>query len=120
MEKNKTATPGQATSAGATIRINLECHTDPGIHHFDVSPDLEINAFIQRVMQRLAEGDNGERVRAMLAYYEPILELMESGTASRVLDSSKTLQQACVHDNATCRISANPRKEKIMFCSYCT
>lgn len=99
-----------------TITVTIECHTEPGFFHFTVSPKLGIVPFLTQVLDTLAHGDNAERVRNMQNYYEPVLELC-AGSATIPLDSTMTLQQAGVEHHSICRISAKPRKERIMFCN---
>lgn len=99
------------------ITVSIECQSEPGTIHFEVSPQLGIGEFLLHALDKLAEHGNAERVKNMQNYYEPVLELCE-GNASLPLDSEMTLIQAGVGNNAICRIAARPLKERIMFCNY--
>lgn len=103
--------------SGGRIRVIVESRSVPGKHLFEVSPGLAVGAFLNRVLERLAQGDSAERVQAMLECYEPVLELV-TGETAKPLNSSMTLEHAGVADQAVCRIAARPRKEKIMFCRH--
>lgn len=99
-----------------TITVTIECHTDPGTFHFDVSSQMSISQFLQQVLSTLAQGEHAKRVKNMQNYYEPVLELC-AGKASLPLDSSMTLAQAGIENKSVCRIAAKPLKERIMFCN---
>lgn len=106
----------ETVSSDGEITVTIDCRTHPGRFHFEVSPQLEIREFLHRVLTRLSEGENGDEVKNMQNYYEPVLELC-AGQATLPLDSQLTLGEAGVEDKAVCRISAKPRKERIMFCN---
>lgn len=100
-----------------TIHITIACQVEPGWYPFEVSPHLSVGEFLQQVLTKLANSKGGERVKAMLDCYEPVLELQGAGTGIE-LDNTLSLTQAGVPDGATCRIAGSPRKEKIMFCRH--
>ena len=103
-------------TANETIRIIIECHTEPGMFQFDVQPQLSIDQFLGEVLDKLSQGSNAERVRNMRQYYEPILEHC-TDNATIPLDGALTLDQAGLQDQSVCRIAARPLKERIMFCN---
>lgn len=103
------------TGLEGNIQIIIESQAEPGEQIFEASPQLAVGAFLNRVMERLTQGENAARVKAMLEYYDPVLELLK-GESATPLNNSMTLHHAGVTDQAVCRIAAKPRKEKIMFC----
>lgn len=100
----------------STVKIIVDCRSCPEPLYFEVEAQLPVHRFVEKVLATLGTGEKAEQVRVMQAYYEPVLELVRDGSAI-ALNSRATLQQAGIRDQALCRISAKPRKERMMCCS---
>jgi len=105
-----------AVLSDGLITVTIDCHSNPGEFHFAVPGEIMIRDFLALILEKLAEGENGTRVKNMQSYYEPILELC-AGDTTLPLDSDLSLLDAGVKDKAVCKISAKPLKERIMFCN---
>ncbi|MFO7592601.1 MAG: hypothetical protein R6X15_00960 [Pseudomonadota bacterium] len=117
MGRKKRAERGADNSGAAgTIRVTVDCHNSPNRLHFDVDPHLPVHALVKQVLDLLAEGENAEHVNMMRRYYSPVLELVREDSAIP-LSSSDTIRQAGIADQSLCRIAAEPRKDRFMFCS---
>lgn len=108
--------PTGSDESNGTIQIAVDCHSCPEPLYFEVEAQLPVHRFVEKVLAALGTGENAEQIRRMQTYYEPVLELVSDGSAI-ALDSRATLQQAGIRDQALCRISAKPRKERMMCCS---
>ncbi|HEY9148157.1 MAG TPA: hypothetical protein VIQ22_04020 [Gammaproteobacteria bacterium] len=108
--------PTGSNESNDTIQIAVDCHSCPERLYFEVEVKLPVQHFIEKVLAALSTGENAEQVSTMQTYYEPVLELI-SDNGAIALDSRATLHQAGVRDQALCRISAKPRKERMMCCS---
>lgn len=109
--------PLNASAPHSDITITLLCHRDNSLRHFTVSPMLRVDAFLEQVLEELAQGDDAERIRQLRECYEPVLELIRDGEGT-ALTTNQTLDEAGVGDDAVCQIAAHPLKEKLMFCRY--
>lgn len=106
-----------APHADASITVTLLCHSDNSERRFTASPQLRVEAFLEQILEELAQGDNAERVCQLRECYEPVLELVRDGVGT-ALSKAQTLSEAGMGENAICQIAAHPLKEKLMFCRY--
>ena len=101
----------------AHINITLLFHSDNSQRSFSVSTELRTGEFLEQVLRELAQGENAARLEQLRNNYEPVLELLVDETTVE-LESTQTLAEAGISNNAICQIAARPLKEKLMFCRY--
>jgi hypothetical protein len=106
-----------ASQAQTAITITLLRRSDNSQSRITASPQLRIGAFLEQILNELAQGENGDRIRQLRECYEPVLELLIDGEGTE-LDNNRTLSEAGVGENAICQIAARPLKKKMMFCRY--
>lgn len=99
------------------LNITLYSSSDHSHHGFCVPAEMQVGDFLELALERLAQGEGAERVRALRENYQPVLE-MPSAKGGRELPDDVSLTEAGVCDHTICRIVARPRKECIMFCRY--
>ena len=98
--------------------IILECQLLPGQHRFIFPAEATIGQLLAEVLNMLANSEAATQAHEMLAYYQPEL-LLQQAAESVPLNSDLTLDEAGLLSGSVCRIGANPRKDKQLFCRWC-
>ena len=105
-------------SSSEIRNIILECRLLPGQHSFAVSAHATIGQLLDEILEMLEKSIAAEQARNMLEYYQPQLQVLRDDEL-RYLDHRLTLEEAGLRNGDVCRIQAEPRKGKQLFCQWC-